>query len=69
MVQMFIDASETSKNPNLIHAVGVRLSGSAIVDTVIAASMTYFVSSLVVTLTRLVELTPPLSWFAAGNRL
>ncbi|KAJ7909032.1 hypothetical protein B0H13DRAFT_2330737 [Mycena leptocephala] len=39
---MFIDASETSKNPNLIHAVGVRLSGSAIVDTVIAVSMTYY---------------------------
>ncbi|KAJ7472360.1 hypothetical protein B0H11DRAFT_2282904 [Mycena galericulata] len=39
---LYIDASEVTRSPFLVRAVGVRLAGSALVDTVIAASMTYF---------------------------
>ncbi|KAJ6616497.1 hypothetical protein B0H10DRAFT_1799514 [Mycena sp. CBHHK59/15] len=39
---MFNDASEVSRNAHLVRAVGVRLAGSALVDTVISVSMTYF---------------------------
>jgi len=41
-VYMFNDATELAKNPHLVRAVGVRLAGSAMVDTVISVSMTYF---------------------------
>lgn len=42
--QMFMDASESSRNEHMVRAVGVRLAGSALVDTVISVAMTYFVS-------------------------
>ncbi|KAJ3880906.1 hypothetical protein F5051DRAFT_322848, partial [Lentinula edodes] len=38
------DSSEAARSDGLVSAVGVRLAGSAFADTVIAISMTYFVS-------------------------
>ncbi|KAJ7277656.1 hypothetical protein C8J57DRAFT_1307412 [Mycena rebaudengoi] len=59
------DASEVSRSPGLVHAVGVRLGASAAVDTVIAVSMTYILvrsrgqalSRMQTVLTRLIRLT------------
>ncbi|KAJ7485020.1 hypothetical protein B0H11DRAFT_1148661 [Mycena galericulata] len=38
----FEDAEELGRAPGLLVAVGIRLGGSAVVDTLIAVSMTYF---------------------------
>ncbi|KAF8191973.1 hypothetical protein K438DRAFT_2136689 [Mycena galopus ATCC 62051] len=40
---MFMNAVETARSSGMVRAVGVRLAGSALVDTVISTSMTYFV--------------------------
>ncbi|KAJ7621260.1 hypothetical protein FB45DRAFT_928812 [Roridomyces roridus] len=37
----YLDASEENRSPDLVRAVATRLGGSALVDTVIAALMTY----------------------------
>ncbi|KAJ3788139.1 hypothetical protein GGU10DRAFT_385259 [Lentinula aff. detonsa] len=39
------DSSEVARSDGLVSSVGVRLAGSALADTVIAISMTYFVSA------------------------
>ncbi|KAJ7233852.1 hypothetical protein B0H12DRAFT_166227 [Mycena haematopus] len=39
---LYNDASEVARSAGLVRAVGIRLAGSAAVDTVIAVSMTYF---------------------------
>jgi hypothetical protein len=43
VLQLYNDASEVTRSVGLVRAVGIRLAGSAAVDTVIAVSMTYFV--------------------------
>ncbi|KAJ7151020.1 hypothetical protein C8R46DRAFT_1123213 [Mycena filopes] len=64
---LYTDASEVTRSDGLVRAVGVRLGGSAVVDTVIAVFMTYYlvrsrnrvllISSTNTVLTRLVQLT------------
>ncbi|KAJ7883420.1 hypothetical protein B0H14DRAFT_3128582 [Mycena olivaceomarginata] len=62
---LYNDASEVTRSVGLVRAVGIRLAGSAAVDTVIAVSMTYFLvhsrgrtlSHTSAVLTRLVRLT------------
>ena len=44
VLQLWRDASEVPRSSAFVRAVGVRLAGSGFVDTVIAVSMTYFVS-------------------------
>ncbi|KAF7369109.1 putative Transmembrane protein [Mycena venus] len=39
---LYNDASEVTRSEGLVRAVGIRLGGSAVVDSVIAISMTYF---------------------------
>ncbi|KAJ7678093.1 hypothetical protein DFH06DRAFT_566023 [Mycena polygramma] len=39
---IYNDASEITRSVGLVRAVGIRLGGSAVLDTVIAVSMTYF---------------------------
>lgn len=45
--QMFNDPSELARDPRMVRAVGVRMGGTALVDTVISIAMTYYVSLLV----------------------
>ncbi|KAF8185486.1 hypothetical protein K438DRAFT_1488382, partial [Mycena galopus ATCC 62051] len=63
---LYQDASETARSAGLVRAVGIRLGASAVVDTIIAGCMTYFVSAAMFTgfqtrlrnvLTRLIRLT------------
>jgi hypothetical protein len=44
---MFNDPSELARDPHMVRAVGVRMGGTALVDTVISIAMTYYVSLLV----------------------
>ncbi|KAJ3935714.1 MAG: hypothetical protein NXY57DRAFT_988563 [Lentinula lateritia] len=41
-IAVWRDSSEVARSDGLVSAVGVRLAGSALADTVIAISMTYF---------------------------
>ncbi|KAF8201206.1 hypothetical protein K438DRAFT_1821575 [Mycena galopus ATCC 62051] len=62
---IYNDASEVARSVGLVRAVGIRLAGSATVDTVIAVSMTYFLlrsrgqalNHINTVLTRLIRLT------------
>ncbi|KAF7377596.1 hypothetical protein MSAN_00182400 [Mycena sanguinolenta] len=62
---LYNDASEVARSVGLVRAVGIRLAGSAAVDTVIAVSMTYFLirsrtqalNHINTVLTRLIRLT------------
>ncbi|KAK7050489.1 putative transmembrane protein [Favolaschia claudopus] len=62
---IYTDASEVTRSVGLVRAVGIRLGGSAAVDTLIAVSMTYFLlrsrgqalSHTNTILTRLIRLT------------
>ncbi|KAJ7841065.1 hypothetical protein B0H14DRAFT_2783637 [Mycena olivaceomarginata] len=65
LLQLGGGASQVTRSVGLVRAVGIRLAGSAAVDTVIAVSMTYFLvhsrgrtlSHTSAVLTRLVRLT------------
>jgi len=62
---IYTDASEVARSAGLVRSVGIRLAGSAAVDTIIAVSMTYFLvrsrgqalGRLNSVLTRLIQLT------------
>ncbi|KAJ7144290.1 hypothetical protein C8R44DRAFT_846167 [Mycena epipterygia] len=62
---MFNDASEIARDPHMVRAVGVRMGGTALVDTVISIAMTYYLlrgrigalAPLNNVMTRLVRLT------------
>ncbi|KAJ6543105.1 hypothetical protein B0H19DRAFT_1077119 [Mycena capillaripes] len=62
---LYQNASEVSRSAGLVLAVGIRLGSSAVVDTIIAGSMTYFLvqsrgealSRMQTVLTRLIRLT------------
>ncbi|KAJ7868849.1 hypothetical protein B0H13DRAFT_1896911 [Mycena leptocephala] len=64
-IQIYNDASEVTRSEGLVRAVGIRLGGSAVLDTVIAVAMTYFLvrsrgqglSRINSVLTRLIRLT------------
>ncbi|KAJ6548566.1 hypothetical protein B0H19DRAFT_997104, partial [Mycena capillaripes] len=43
---LFNDAMETARHPYTSRAIGIRLGGSAAVDTVIAILMTYYMTSI-----------------------
>ncbi|KAJ6466834.1 hypothetical protein C8R45DRAFT_1106260 [Mycena sanguinolenta] len=70
---LYNDASEVARSVGLVRAVGIRLAGSAAVDTVIAVSMTYFLirsreqalNHTNTVLTRLIRLTIETGTFTA----
>ncbi|KAF8201222.1 hypothetical protein K438DRAFT_1821628 [Mycena galopus ATCC 62051] len=70
---IYNDASEVARSVGLVRAVGIRLAGSATVDTVIAVSMTYFLlrsrgqalNHINTVLTRLIRLTIETGTFTA----